>query len=252
MNIDIFIPVRLKSTRLPKKVIKIIENKPIIQLLIERLSQSKNFRKIIVCTTNNKSDDELISILNKIGVNFFRGHENDLLSRYLSASKEYNTDFIISVDGDDIYTDPKIIDKIISDFKNTKADYIKIENVPLGMAPVGIKKTALEKICKMKTTDNTATGYKNFFENSKLFNVRKVSANSSLSFSKNMRLTLDYEEDFKLATIIFKELGNYFHLEDLMSLFKRKPELIEITKNLEKRYLNHWNQNVADSSLKDI
>ena len=65
MNTDIFIPVRLDSSRLPKKHLKKINNIPIIELLVQRLKKVKNVRNIIVCTTNKESDDELVKFLVK-------------------------------------------------------------------------------------------------------------------------------------------------------------------------------------------
>ena len=63
MNTDIFIPVRLDSSRLPKKHLKKINNIPIIELLVQRLKKVKNVRNIIVCTTNLSSDDKLVNLL---------------------------------------------------------------------------------------------------------------------------------------------------------------------------------------------
>ena len=65
MNCSIFIPVRLKSERLPKKAFKKIDGKPIIQLLVERLQKVKNIKNIVVCTTDDPSDDELVKFLEK-------------------------------------------------------------------------------------------------------------------------------------------------------------------------------------------
>jgi len=65
-------------------------------------------------------------------------------------------------------------------------------------------------------------------------------------------LTLDYEEDLFLAKEIFKNLGNNFHLNDLLNLFYEKPKLLKITDNLEQRYKKHWNKNLTDTSIKDI
>ena len=40
-NYDVFIPVRLSNTRLPNKAMKLVDEKPIILYLIERLQKSK-------------------------------------------------------------------------------------------------------------------------------------------------------------------------------------------------------------------
>ena len=249
---DIFIPVRLSNTRLPKKAMKTVNGKPIIKYLIERLQSAKKIRNIVVCTTTNANDDPLVEYLKKEKVMVFRGSEKDILLRYLDAAKNFSTDFIVSVDGDDIYTDPFYVDKIVNEFEKTNADYVDMVGFPFGIASVGIKISALKKICDLKKTDNTETGYRLFFTKNDIFKIRNLELPSHIQFPQNLRLTLDYEEDFLLAQKVFDALGNNFHLEDILELFEKNPELLKITDNLEKRYKEHWNNNLANTSIRDI
>ena len=62
-NVDIFIPARLDSKRLPKKHLLKINEKPIIKHIVDRLSSCKTIRNIVVCTTTLETDDELIDYL---------------------------------------------------------------------------------------------------------------------------------------------------------------------------------------------
>jgi len=251
-NFDVFIPVRLSNTRLPNKAMKLVDEKPILLYLIERLQKSNKVRNVVVCTTTNESEEPLVSLLEKMNILVFRGNEKDILIRYLDASKKFNTDFIISVDGDDIYTDPSYVDEIISIFEKNDYDYVDMIGFPFGIASVGIKVTSLEKICTLKNTDDTETGYRLFFTENKIFKIYELKPPDNFSFPKNLRLTLDYEEDLVLAKKIFKELGNDFHLSDILQLFQNSPDLLKITENLEKKYKEHWDSNVTDTSIRDI
>ena len=252
MNCDVFIPIRLSNTRLPKKALKEINGIPVVKYLIERIKKSKKIRNVIVCTTKNEIDDELVEFLEKENYMFYRGSKNDILVRYLDAAKIFGTDFIVSVDGDDIYSDPLYVDKMISAYEKTNADYVDMVNFPFGIASVGIKIDALVKVCKLKKTDNTETGYRLFFQDKTIFKINKMDLEENIKFPKELRLTLDYQEDLDLAKKIFYKLGNDFHLEDIIELFKKTPELLQITNNLEERYKQHWDKNVADTQLKDI
>ena len=252
MNCDVFIPIRLSNTRLPKKALKEINEIPVVKYLIERIKKSKKTRNVIVCTTKNEKDDELVKFLEKENYMFYRGSESDILTRYLNAAKNFDTDFIVSVDGDDIYSDPDYVDKMISIYEKTNADYIDMVNFPFGIASVGIKRDALVKVCELKKTDNTETGYRLFFHDEKIFKVHKMKPEENIKFPKNLRLTLDYQEDLDLARKIISKLGNDFHLEDIIKIFEKNPKLLQITDNLEERYKQHWDRNVADTQLKDI
>ncbi len=220
MNSDIFIPARLRSFRLPEKQLKKINGIPLLKLLINRLEKSSKKRKIIVCTSIEKSDDKLVSYLKHEKILYFRGSEKDILQRFLGAAEKFNTDIIIDVEGDKIYTDPYYVDKIINIMENSNFDYVEggisNKNEPIhgihGFVPAGIRKSALKKICEMKTTENTETGYKEFFHNKELFKNKTIYSDSKLKFPKNLRLTLDYPEDLELAKEVFRELGNEFNL----------------------------------------
>lgn len=171
MNVDIFIPARLGSSRLPEKHFKKIDGQPVIKYLIERLKSTKKIRNIVVCTTNLKSDDPLVEFLEKEEILYYRGNSKDILVRFLDASKKFNTDIIVDVEGDKIYTDPIFVDKIVEKMINSDIDYLEgkssNENEPVhgihGVIPAGIRVSILEKICNLKKTNNTETGYREFF-----------------------------------------------------------------------------------------
>lgn len=252
MNCDIFVPIRLTNTRLPQKALRELHGKPIIHYLIERLRYATKIRHIVVCTTTLESDNPLVEFLEKNKIKVFRGNEKDILVRFLDAAKQFDTNFFVNVDGDDIYTDPAYIDKIVDEFQKTNTDFIDMIGFPFGLRSVGITINALQKICDLKKTNDTETGYRNFFTKIKLFNTKNIVYDLKTKFPDNLRLSLDYQEDFDLAEVIFKTLGNNFHLLDLLKLFEEKPELLKITDRLVTQWNEHWNTNLTDLSIRDM
>lgn len=252
MNCDIFIPVRLQSSRLQNKAMKEINGTPIIKYLIERLRKSSMICNIVVCTTVHESDDRLVEFLENEKISVFRGSEKDILDRFLNAAKEFHTEFLIAVDGDDIYADPSYVDELVREYQRTKADYIQILGVPVGFTPVGIKTTALEKICKLKITNNTETGYGKFFTDNNLFEIKSIKPSLKTIFPKGLRLSLDYQEDYEIAKKIFNELGNDFDIEAVLKFLNERPELLKMLSDLEARWNEHWEKNLANFSVRDI
>ena len=61
MKIVAIVQARMGSSRLPGKVLKTIVNKPMIELLLTRLSQSRELNEIIVATSEHPQNDELQS-----------------------------------------------------------------------------------------------------------------------------------------------------------------------------------------------
>ncbi len=103
-NIGALIPIRLDSERLPNKAIMEISGKPIVCHLLDRAFDSKYLKKenVIVCTTNDSSDDELVKIVENYGARVFRGSKDDIIKRFYNAMIKFNFDYVIEIDGDDI------------------------------------------------------------------------------------------------------------------------------------------------------
>ena len=56
MKVGFLITGRLKSTRLPKKLLIKIKGKSIISHMLDRLKQAKNIEEIIICTSTEDQD----------------------------------------------------------------------------------------------------------------------------------------------------------------------------------------------------
>jgi len=242
MKTAVFIPVRTQSTRLPKKALLKIKGKPVIEHLIERVKLAKLPDMIVLCTTTNPSDMVLIHIAQRNGIEYFRGSEKDIVDRHLNAALKYDVDFIVNVDGDDIFCDPEYVDKIVKLFMKTHADFIKFEGLPLGASPIGIKVDALKKVHQIKDTKVTETGWGTYFIETGLFKVEYPDVKDHGLRHPEIRMTLDYPEDYKFFKAVFNELyrpGKVFTLKEILALLRRKPHIVEINKHLQKKYAEH-------------
>jgi len=254
-KIDVFILARLNSSRLPKKQLKKINNKPILKILVNRLKKSKKIRNIIICTTNKKTDDELVNFLKKEKILYYRGSEKDVLKRMLGAAKKFCTDIIIDVEGDKIYTDTKMMDLVIKQFQNPKNEFViasknKKDFEPTdhfihGVFPAGFKTSILEKVCNNKKTNNTETGYKELFLQKGICNKTFVTIPTNHKIPKKIRLTLDYPEDLKLAKKIFAELCDDFGYRDILKLYNKNPKIFEITKKISDEWEINYQENIV-------
>ena len=236
MNIDVFVLARLGSSRLPKKHFKNIGEKLVIDHLIHRIKKAKKIRKIIICTTELKSDDELVEYLKKRNIEVFRGNNKDVIKRIQDAAKYFKTDVIIDVEGDKIYTDPKYIDVIADKFQKSQVEYITGNDSLTkfnpshgihGVIPAGFHISAIKKMYKLKKIENTETGYREFFLRDE-FNVEYIIPEFINRFPKGVRLFLDYQEDLQMAREIFKEIGNDFDTNLLLKFLEKKPGLLKI------------------------
>ena len=81
------VQARMGSTRLPGKVMKNIGGKTLIEILLNRLTDSIKINKVILATTTNGDEDIMVSLVENIGYFVYRGSENDVLDRYYKAAK---------------------------------------------------------------------------------------------------------------------------------------------------------------------
>ncbi|MBK1637353.1 cytidylyltransferase domain-containing protein, partial [Rhodovulum adriaticum] len=71
MNIGIIIQARLKSTRLPGKVLKELKGGTVLSHVVNRMRNVRNADKVIVATTVEESDDPIYEYAKKNDIQVF-------------------------------------------------------------------------------------------------------------------------------------------------------------------------------------
>lgn len=235
MKYVITITVRLKSTRLPKKVLLNIKGKRYIDHMIDRLKLAQRPSEIILCTSILKEDDPLIEVAKENNIKYYRGDPDDVMVRIYNAANEYGANVIVSTTGDNAFTDPIIIDDEIKFFEENEADFVFCKDLPIGIQSYIIRLSTLKDAIEKKSTIDTEIwgGYLNRPE---LYRVFMYRVNDPLYNHPDWRLTLDYPEDYILFKKIFDELYNeekIFSLKDIMILLTNNPKLLEINQRME-------------------
>ena len=231
----ITITVRMKSTRLPKKVLLPIEGKRYIDHMIERLKLAKKISDIVLCTSTLEEDDVLIDVAKENGVKYYRGHPDDVMLRIYNGAKKFNADVLVSTTGDNVFTDPVFMDKMIEFFEKNNADYVFCKDLPIGIQSYIVKLSVMKDAIERKDDNDTEIwgGYLNL---PNIYRVFEYIVSDSLFKHPEWRLTLDYPEDYELFKRVFDELyqeGEIFSFKEIMTLFKKNPVIMEINKNRE-------------------
>jgi spore coat polysaccharide biosynthesis protein SpsF len=224
----IFITVRATSTRLPNKALLKINGLATIEYVIERAKKSKNKDIVVLCTTTNKADDPLVELAKNHEIEYFRGSEEDKLERWNGAAKKFGVDFFVTADGDDLLCDPELMDIEFKQLENSNIDFIDCgEDILCGAVTYGIRVSALEKVCSMKNSRDTEMMW-TYFKDTGLFKVEKIKCDD-LFKRPEIRLTLDYIEDFKVfETIINNFEGKEFGLRDVIQFLDANPDIVKI------------------------
>ena len=116
MKIIAIVQARMGSTRLPNKVMKEVNGVPMIELLLARLSQSRELDQIVVATSVDEKNIPLVRHVRALGYACEKGSENDVLERYVNAAKAHKADAVVRITGDCPLIDPELVDECIRRF----------------------------------------------------------------------------------------------------------------------------------------
>lgn len=232
MRIGFLITARLKSSRLPLKIMKDLNGKPVIQRIVERAQEIKSISDadIVICTSANPQDAPLIDIAEKTHVSYFLGDPDDVLKRLHDAALERTLDYALGITADNPLFSVEYANKIVEVIKQQHPDYIKVEGLPFGAAPWGMNVKALQTICRIKTiVDTEIWGY--LIDRPELFGVITLKADAQVR-RPEYRLTLDYLEDYQLlnhlyVTIPFKTI---LPLQKAVEYLDKHTEIAAINK----------------------
>ena len=220
----VIIQARMNSVRLPGKVLMPINERPMLDYMIERLSSASEIDDFVIATSTEPSDDPIEEFCKENNFNYYRGNLNDVLDRFYCASKTSDASIIIRLTGDCPLVDPNIIDMMLRIFKKNKYDYIANTAPPEGITfPEGMdveifSKAALEKAwieAKKPSEREHVTFY--FWKNNDLFSIFRHNLSQDLS---KYRLTVDYPEDFELVKKIIEHFGESIPKTDLYQIIE--------------------------------
>ena len=232
--IGCIIQARMGSSRLPgKALMKSDSGKPLLYYVINQLRYCSKVKNLVIATTTNQEDDEIEKFANNNSINVFRGKEKDVLDRYFQCAKKYSFSTIVRITADCPLIDPQIVDKVIEQFFSENYDFATntlTRTFPIGTDVEVFSFSALNKAWENAQLPSEREHVTPYFHNKENFKIINVENDKNIS---NLRLTVDRIEDFELIKQILNNISiNPIHLEDVLELFSRKPELIEINKHI--------------------
>lgn len=234
MNITIFLQARMSSTRLPGKVLKKIQNKPLLELQIERVRRVQHAHRLVVLTSFQSDDDPIESWCHEHQVDCFRGNLNNVLDRFYQAACTFPSDHFVRLTGDCPLSCPEVIDQVISAHLSSGATYTS--NVAPPTFPDGVDvevftSQSLTEAWRYATLDSDLEHVTPYIRREMSDQCHNVTHQPDWS---KYRITVDYPEDFKLVQTLFDHLypaNSLFGLNEIVDYLQSHPELIEINRS---------------------
>ena len=228
------VQARMNSTRFPKKVMRKINGVPMIKLLLDRLSEAKSVDKIVLATSSNSVNDDLIHFVKDLGFEVFAGSENDVLDRYYQAALSNPTDTVIRITGDCPLVDPDLIDEMVSSFYSKNLDYLS--NTIKPTYPDGLDIEIFTSASLKIAASDANIPYDRehvtpFLRNSGRFQIENYENDIDLSAE---RWTVDESNDFEVIKNVFNHFfpNTKFKWTEVMELKNQEPNLFSANTNL--------------------
>jgi spore coat polysaccharide biosynthesis protein SpsF len=237
-KIGIITQARMTSTRLPGKIFKEVNHKSLLKYHTQRLQQSGI--DVIIATTTNGTDDVVQQFAEKEQLKFYRGDEDNVLSRYHEAAVKFGLEMIIRVTSDCPLIDPHLI-------RNNLEKYLKFNNPQLYMAN-GMERSfargfdfeifsfqLLDQAFKNATDEGdlehvTPYIWKNRSGKVEFYQVKQTTDNS------RFRITVDTPEDFELIKeLIEKYKADQLSYTEIEHILITHPELSAINAHIEQK-----------------
>ncbi len=255
VNVVALVQARMGSTRFPGKVLQLIDTHPVLWHVVNRIKAASRINEVVVTTSVRPENDAIRDFCLQQKIACFSGDEADVLDRFYQAAVFHRASHLVRVTGDCPLVDPGLIDQIAGICLSEELDYCAVgtgagvadktnfKRFPDGMDAEMISLPTLKRIwseATVSTHREHVTPY--LFLNQHLFKMRYLECEKDYS---NLRLTLDYPEDLKLISSIFKKLGASnasFSIAEILRLFETEPELaqLNIHHQLTQGYGEFW------------
>jgi spore coat polysaccharide biosynthesis protein SpsF len=229
-----FVTVRTSSTRLPAKCLLPFGDGNVLEHVIRR-ARAYGIEPII-CTSFDESDDVIEEIAIKDNVKYFRGSLKNKLKRWLDCAEHFGLKAFHTVDADDLFFDGDEMRLSMSLLAKEMLDMVCPSSVSSdGSGSVGYSLTTdIVKRGVANLSDNVDTEMMWFYLE-KIPGLRSRILPNNPSAPTNIRLTLDYDQDYWLLDSVRRIVGGLAPRSEVDELFTCNPDLYKVNwfRNME-------------------
>ena len=111
------------SRRFPGKMLAEYLGQPLLRWVLERTRRSRRVDDVVLATTTLAGDDGLAELAAEMGVEVFRGDEEDVLGRFADAAAVTGAKTVVRVCADRPLIAPEMIDAVINAYMTNYPDY---------------------------------------------------------------------------------------------------------------------------------
>jgi len=237
-RVAVVVQSRMTSTRLPGKVLLPLDGRPLIWQVLERAAAIDGVDVVVAAIPEGDGQGKLVELVSSHPTaRVATGPEDDVLGRTILAAEAVEADVVVRISSDCPMFDPRVSGAVLAAFLAVDAPYARTDmehGFPLGFDTEVVSVDAL-RAAAAESRDRYEREHVTPFiwRRPDRFPAVHLGARPDRRW---WRLTVDTPEDYDLASRVYDELGGdhpHFGYADLVALFTRRPELLEINRDIE-------------------
>ena len=240
MKILAIVQARLNSQRLPGKVLMPVGGSTVIDLHIDRLSQTPSIDEVVVATSDSAVDDRLVDHLTDRGIPVHRGPEDDVLARFAGAVRRFGGDVVTRTTADCPLVDPVLAEALVATFLDAdpRPDHmaISLERIPRGFDAEVMTAAALlaaDEVAADSYSREHVTPY--LYRNPDVFT-------SALFYPEiradDLRLCIDEQADYDMMMALAEAYDGDIAgagIDAIIEFLRSRPEIVAINSAVKQR-----------------
>ena len=233
MKIIAITQARYGSTRLPAKILKEVDGCTLLEIHLRRILKAASIDKLKIATTDEEGSRYIIEVADKVGVDYFQGSVDDVLSRFYGTAAPEKPDYVVRLTSDCPLVDPSVIDGVINFAIENGLDYAAADSgsFPDGLDTEVFKFSALERAYKeadMTSEREHVTPY--IWKNGTAKGGTKFKTayftNPAGTYGANeYRITIDEPEDFEVLKALIQAIGTDRPWKEYIDYLESHPEI---------------------------
>ena len=129
MRIVAIVQARMRSARLPAKVLLDLGGQTALQRCLDRVGRIAGVAEVIVATSTTTQDDVIELAAGRLGYRVCRGSEHDVLARYADAARAIRADAIVRCTADCPLLDPDVSALAVRTFADSQGSVNPLDYV---------------------------------------------------------------------------------------------------------------------------
>jgi spore coat polysaccharide biosynthesis protein SpsF len=233
------IPARMTSFRLPGKGMADLAGQPVLAQVIDRVRCAQTVGRLCLATTTNQADDPLVVLARELGIDVFRGDEDDVLGRFVGAAEAMHADVVVRANGDSPLIDAGVLDACVLAYFGR--DVHLCANNLNGTFPIGLDvqvvSTDVLRDVAARTDDPEDREHVTLhvYVHRDRYDVLDIEAVGLLR-RPAFRLTLDTEDDLAFMRAVVAAVGPLAPAADIVRLLDDHPEVVDLNRHVQQHH----------------